>query len=174
MLITPQAKQALDVARKNHKRFRVLEKTGEISSPVRIGNWVYAPATASIIPADAKNNIDLILKSGLNPTQIIVGHELVEVPQLPGPIVTKPAPLTIPKIKEIQITVPNIKEIKISPEVEKALITTGKIAIEVAKVAAVGTGLMLYGLAMALATVDPCVIVVMEDGAWVEVVSWQE
>lgn len=169
MLITPQAKHALDVARENHKRFRVLEKTGEISSPVRIGNWVYAPTTAAIIPADAKNRIELILKSGLNPTQIIMGHELVEVPQLPGPVVTKPAPLTVPKI--------NINEIKISPETEQAikqaLVTTGKVAIEVAKIAAVGTGLVLYGMALALAA-DPSVIVVLEDGSWVEVLSWYE
>lgn len=168
MLISPQAKHALDEARKNHLRFRVLEKTGEISSPVRIGNWVYAPATASIIPADAKKRIELILKSGLNPTQIIVGHELVEVPQLPGPVVTKPAPLSIPSIKEI----------KISPKTEEAiiqaLVTTGKVAVEVAKIAAVGTGMMLYGLAVALASVDPSVIVVLEDGTWVEVLSWYE
>jgi hypothetical protein len=167
-LITPQAKHALDEARKNHLRFRVLEKTGEISSPVRIGNWVYAPATAAIIPADAKKRIELILNSGLNPTQIIVGHELVEVPQLPGPVVPKPAPLTVP----------NIKEIKISPETEEAikqaLVTTGKVAIEVAKIAAIGTGLMLYGMALALASVDPSVIVVLEDGSWVEVLSYYE
>ncbi|MEM2126046.1 MAG: hypothetical protein QXQ53_06585 [Candidatus Methanosuratincola sp.] len=145
-----------------------MEKTGEISSPIRIGNWVYAPATASIIPADAKKRIELILKSGLNPTQIIVGHELVEVPQLPGPVVTKPTPLSIPSIKEI----------KISPETEEAiiqaLVTTGKVAVELAKITAVGTGMMLYGLAVALASVDPSVIVVLEDGTWVEVLSWYE
>lgn len=170
MLITPQAKQALDVARENRMRFRVLEKTGELNSPVRISNWVYAPANAAIIPADARKRIELILKSGLNPTQIIVGHELVEVPQLPSPMITKPAPLTVPKI--------NINEIKISPETEQAikqaLLTTGKVAIEVAKIAAVGTGVMLYGMAMALASVDPSVIVVLEDGSWLEVLSWYE
>jgi hypothetical protein len=164
MLITPEAKKVLDVARENHLRFRVLDRTGEISSPVRSGNWVYAPVVASIIPADAKKRIELILKSGFNPTQIIAGHELVEVPQLPGPVVTKPAPLSVP----------NIKEIKISPEVEKALITTGKVVLGIATIAAVGTGLALYAMAMALASVDPSVIVVMEDGTWIEVMSWYE
>jgi hypothetical protein len=168
MLMTPKAKQALDVARKNHLRFRVLEKSGEISSPVRIGNWVYAPADPSIIPGVAKNSIELIIKSGLNPTQVIEGHELVEAPRLLGPVVARPAPLAVP----------NIKNIKISPEMEKALITTGKVALEVAKVAAVGTALVACGvgmmMVMALSAADPSVIVVLEDGSWVEVLNWYE
>jgi hypothetical protein len=34
--------------------------------------------------------------------------------------------------------------------------------------------MMLYGLAIALASVDPSVIVVLEDGSWVEVLSYYE
>jgi hypothetical protein len=163
MNTTTEAKQVIEEARKNHWTFRVMDKTGEIHSPVRIGDWVYEPANASIIPGDARKRIEQILKSGHNPTQIIMGHQLTKVPELPKPKIPNIAPL-----------IPKLRELATSPETKRTIEVGGQVIVEVVKATAVVAGLLGYGMIMALAAVDPSVIVVLEDGSWIEVMSWYD
>ena len=158
MLTTPLTKKVLDIGRANHQRFRPLEHTGTIESTVWTEGWVYEPIPVSIIPVAVKKQIEPILKSGIGVQQVIMGHEVtrllargaIKMDRMPAPM-PSPKPAFAPP-----------------PEIKIDLAALGKV-VEVAGV--VLAAIMASPLLLLLA-IDPCIVIVLEDGSWVETMFW--
>jgi hypothetical protein len=144
--ISDDAKYALAVGRENHYWFRVLGTMGVIPQPVYKDEWWYLPYEPDInIPEKALKRAE-ILKSEIPIKQMIVAHE---------------APLLLcapaPKKKELP---------EIGSVVGIAFKTAGVVLLAM---------FSLVGLFFTSAVaVDPALIVVLEDGTWVEVMRWYE
>jgi|GEM_PF-6397127 len=176
---------------------QVIREGGMIEAPVIEGLWRYEPLIdKSIIPSSARKRVELILKS--IPVQgFIIGHEIeietkpkvkplpwIVAPEpetkpevKPLPWIVAPEPKTSPKVKPLPWRLPKPKKPDWEIDWEKVEDITwkaGDITWKVAKVlgiALAGTALILLacmGAAVGCAT-DPTVIVVTEDGLWVEI-----
>lgn len=164
-----QAKLAVEIGRKNRKTFRPLEGRGVLTEPVYREEWWYIPIEQdkSVIPQEALYRAELLQNAGIKMKGMIVAHE---------------APLALLAPKEE-------REIRR----QKAEVLTGLIAlagiavlvlgwiVSIPAAAAVAIGApsgMAFSWATAIlatsALVDPALIVVLEDGTWVEVCAWDE
>ena len=103
----------------------------------------------------------MLEKSGFKIQQIVIGHEASKLLAAPA----KPVPIKIPKVK---------KPKKAPIGIAKVLTASMKLVVGVVAAAA---SVMVFVMGTALGTVlllDPTVIVVLEDGTWLECMSWYE
>jgi len=148
---TEELKKTLTIARRHHWWFRELDKGGVPASPLYKNEWWFTPVDRTIIPKEAEKRIKTIELAGIKPVGFIIAHEAPKL--LKAPEKTK-APLPEIQSKEI-------------------LDTVGQVAVFMAQV----IGYLALGFVWILGTAlmtDPAVIVVLEDGTWVEVVRWFE
>lgn len=165
-MISPTAREVLEKARENHYVFQVVGDYGTPSSPVFKDGWWYVPEANPIISTNALQRVNLV--KAITPIQgYIIAHEAPKMLcppkekewEAPNPFKAKPA--FAPRKVNINLD---------WPAVWKATKTVAKVA---------GTVILwtLYIMAMALQTlaqVDPKLIVVLEDGTWIEVMTWYE
>jgi hypothetical protein len=163
-LYSNEVQQAINLGREHHYRFRVVGKNGTIDKPLPKEGWWYYPATD--IPRNAQKRVDMLDKSGVSIKQVIIGHEasrLLKAPPKPNLIPIKKAEIQKPKKDPVDLSI-----------VADVLATTFKLALGVATVA-VGITVWIMGAALSTALMlDPTVIVVLEDGTWLECMSWYE
>jgi len=156
--VSKKTVQVLDLGRKNHFSFRVLEDEGMVDSPLYKDGWWYSPTdlSESTIPATALKRVNMIQKTGVPVQGFILAHEA-------------PLLLAAPKKKPVELPV---------DEIAKIVSLGGKIVLGTALatlVAAMAAPLAMIGLALVgLALVDPALIVVLSDGTRIEVCSWHE
>lgn len=141
------AKEAVEVGRRNRKTFRPLQGRGILDAPVHREEWWFVPIAqdTSVIPQEALRRVELLQNEGIAIKDMIVAHEA-------------PLALMAPKIDR------QIKR-------QKAEIGVGLLTI--ASFALLAFGYLLTATA-SVALIDPCLIVVLEDGTWIEVCAWDE
>lgn len=176
--ISNDTNQVLTLAQEKHWRVKVMEQEGLIAAPVFNDGWWYAPIYKpdSTIPPEALRRVDTILKSGIRPQGMIVGYEIpVEVPTQKEiewePMVETYSQPTIRRTYRPVRCPPEVMPVHITKEqVETAL----KVLTGLAVVTAIVTLTALSILAQALAMADPVLIMVMEDGKWIEIARWYD
>ena len=152
--ITDEARYAMEVGREHHYRFRVVGTGGMIDEPVFKNGWWYCPESTT--PPEALGRVNVLVQSGLKLQGFIVAHETSNA--LPAPKVA-PSPKVSAQVKTApQPTVSTLSSIDLETVVMVALKVAGFLML---------MPLMLFGLAL-----DPGVIIVLEDGTWLEVMYW--
>ena len=147
---TTQSKQVLTLGREHHWRFRVVEDEGMITSPKIRNEWLYVPIfnNESSINPRAMTRVSAIKEAGFTINGLIIAHEAPKL--LCSPPKPEPEPIEIPKS---------------NPQV-------------VATLSVVVLGILeAFGYLMLLAPlvlIDPALIVVLDDGSWIEVMRWLE
>ncbi len=163
-LISPVAREVLIKARQEHYVFTVVGDHGLIVSPVYKQGWWYVPEDNPELSENANRRVELV-KSVTPIRGFILAHEAPKLlcppkewePPTPGkvePLRTPWKPLTDPDWVEVGQVV--------------------KTATKVIGAVLLGTLYILSQAVAALAAIDPKLIVVLEDGTWIEVMTWYE
>jgi hypothetical protein len=142
--------KALTLARKNHWWFRVIGTGSMISSPKYQDGWWLVPINEdkTIIPKNALQRVEKLKQDGIRIQGVIVAHEA-------------------PKL----LCAPAKEPFKIDTEAISK--TVGEVAAVLARILATMFGILFYMMAAGI-LVDPALIVVLEDGTNLEVMSWYE
>ncbi len=161
-LMGPQALQLMQLGERRGWEPMVLGKAPLPEEPVRLGDWLLVPVEqdTSLIPARALRRVQAIYEAGLRPQGFVVVHE---------------APL--------QLAGPKVASKPIDPaEIVERLRPVGAFAVKAAGVlAVVGACLLTVMAAIALPipfaligaiALDPILVVVTEDGDWIEIDRW--
>ena len=145
--------------------------------PQRVGAWwleLYQPGTA--LPSRARQRLEAVLAAGVQPKAIVVFHEIPTA----DPVAQRPLSVTGQKAialarwaqQEAPVALSRGATVarRYAPVVGRA---AGKIALITAQVLGVAalTTLVIAGQILS-AVVDPCLVVVTEDGDWVEIDRW--
>lgn len=165
--ISTEAEEAVSLGRENHWRFKVVGTRGTINEPLPKEGWWFYPATINtFIPQNAQKRIDVLERSGVKIQQVIIGHEASKLLSASP----QPKPLLIKKVKKIK---PKKDPVDVSIAAD-VLAIAFKLAFDVA-VATVGVTVWLVGTALGtILLLDPTVIVVLEDGTWLECMTWYD
>lgn len=148
------ARQAIAVGRRNHWRFQVIECDEMPKEPILKSEWWYEPTDKYSIPEDGRERISAIELAGIKTVGFMVAHEAPRLLAAPKP---QPKPMPKPQTK---------------PKVE--IDFSGVVQTITRLVVAGFVGLVgMVGLVFAV-LLDPAIIVVLEDGTWVKVMTWYE
>lgn len=143
-LITYEARRAIQIGYANHWRFRVVGQGEVPAQSFYKDEWVFEPIDA---PQVAQDRIETLKRFGFGIKGFVIAHE---APRL----LTAPAP----KKQDFK----NNQTKDILPEVEAIFGVFLK-----------GV-LFFFSLVFQAALLDPALIVVLEDGTWLEVMTWYE
>jgi len=148
-----------------------LKPIGRSSAPIvpqLVGDWWLQPLTPqTYLPPRAQDRLDQVLEAGIKPKAIVVFHELPR----------QPKPSTLTKFGHQLGRFASV-------EIPAAALRAGNLAREhgpgMLRAASIGAGVVLTGVAyLALATItaaltitDPCLVIVTQDGYWLEVDRW--
>ncbi len=160
--ISQDTKDVMSLARKKHWGFRVLGDRGMIPNPIFLFGWWFIPLEQDklVIPARANRRVQELLNAGVRIKGVIVAHQSTYC--LPAPK-AEPKPKPQPKPKKELDWQPLIKTITVALQITLGMATAVLYAVGI--VLSVGVQMIL---------IDPALIVVLEDGTWVEVMSWNE
>jgi hypothetical protein len=144
-----EAKKALVLARQYHWFFRVIGTSKMIPNPTYKDGWWLVPVQddKTIIPKNATQRVEKLIANGVRIQGVIVAHE---APKL----------LYAPPKEPFKIDYDAIGK------------TIEQIAAGLASVIATMFGILFLLVPMAM--IDPALIVVLEDGSWVEVMRWYD
>jgi hypothetical protein len=145
-IISQQARQAILVGRQHHWRFKVVGQGEPPSQPVYKDEWWFE--TVHTIPEKGKDRLEALQRARVPFKSMIIAHE---APKL------LTAPKEMPKKQE-----------------SKSSTTPILPAVEAIAVGIVTILLLVFGLMFRAVLLDPALIVVLEDGTWVEVMTWYE
>ena len=140
---------------------RVLGQSMAPAIPQRVGNWWLEPLRpATILPARAEQRLRAILSAGIRPRAVVVFHELPATP---------PARFSAARRRGVQLAraLPPLA-MAVERSALRLLPVLGWLLI--AGIRALLSG--LTAVVAALVLVDPCLVVVTEDGWWLEVDRW--
>lgn len=144
LVFSEAAQKAIEVGSQYHYRFRVVG-SGELpEKPFYQGAWWFEPV---LEPPVGKNILDLLEQSGVAYKGIVVAHEvsLVEAP-------------AVEEKQKTEIALPSIPANEITEIV-------GAIAMGIFAV---------VGFIFLAILKDPAVIVILDDGVWLEVCNYYE
>ena len=145
-LISHEARKAIQVGYENHWRFRVVGIGGVPEKSYYRDEWVYEPTEA---PQSAQDRLDVLKGSGIGIKGFVIAHE---APRLLS------APATAPKKQDFK----NNQTDGIVPDTSEV-------------VSKLVQGFVFFlALIFQAALLDPALIVVLEDGTWLEVMTWYE
>ncbi len=146
IVVPTDVRIAMDVARSNHWQFRVWGTGPVPTEPIYTDSWWLLPAGAAEIPESGQERIAALKRAGIPIKAAVVGHEA-------------PKALLAPKEQ---------------PGAESGSRQTAQ------SITSSGGGfileglLMLFGLTVQAMLVDPALVVILEDGTWLEVMTWLE
>jgi hypothetical protein len=166
----------MDRAQELSFKLEPLERTlAEVpDKPTRVGDWMVYRPTKEELPTRAKQRVMEMLEAGIRPVDLVLYHEIKE----PGFIEARLSPA----VKATGSRLATWASQDVPVMTEKAWEVTKKhgptlLGMVVAGIAVVAT-LLLVGLAYtALAVVsaivsDPVLVIVTEDGYWIEIDRW--
>jgi hypothetical protein len=175
MDISKDAQKVMDMGAAKHRQFRYIGVIEMLAAQIAVGNWIFNPIEKdnSIIPRGAMKRVDDIKALGVPINGMVVAHDthkpkLLMKPVFPYPMLNKPEPKPEPK--------PAREPINLWPVVE----IIGVILLSIVKIAyymIYGTVWFVFGivgLAFQIGLADPALIVVLEDGSWIEVARWED
>jgi hypothetical protein len=156
--MSSQARQTLALGEQRGWDFKVLGKAPLPQTPVHLENWLIVPATQdrSHIPPKTFQRIQSLYANGIRPIGFVVVHEaprMLSTPQkTAGPKASQAAPIP----ERIAGTKPVTFESVIS-----------SLAAGLSPLA------MIFGaIFMGLIMIDPILVVVTEEGEWIEIDRW--
>lgn len=161
--VSEKAEEVVALGRRYHWRFRIItDFRGVIDNPIfnSKGDWLYIPLTEedkTIIPKTAFRRHAAVEKAGYPIAQVIIGHEVKVVPEMP----------VMPSIT------PSVLPFNPKPEID-----WGNIAVVAGKGLLVGVMgiamISIYALIGALRLIDPSYCIVLNDrqGTVVELIRW--
>src|SRR5687768_14066312 len=145
-LITPEARKAILVGRSNHWRFRVLGQGDMPAESFYKDQWVFEPhTTVPNIPKEGYPMLDALRRSGVHFKGYVIAHE---APRLLA------APKEAPK--------PDVKK---TPDILPATQNFDFFVMLLP---------LIFELLFRVVLLDPALIVVLEDGTWLQVMTWYE
>lgn len=145
-IISYEARKAVQVGYENHWRFRVVGQGDVPKKSFYRNEWVFEPVGA---PTIAQDRLGALKRSGIRFKGFVIAHE---APRLLS------APATAPKKQIFE----NNPTGNIVPDTSELFSTLMK-------------GLVFFMLFIfQAALLDPALIVVLEDGTWLEVMTWYE
>jgi hypothetical protein len=140
--------------------------------PQLVGDWWVQPLTPeTYLPARAEARLNQVFEAGIKPKAVVVFYEL------PG----KAEPS---KVSQVGQQVGQQLSRFASVDVPAAALRAGQLAKQhgpgVLRMAAIGAGVVLTGMGLialagitaAVSVTDPCLVIVTEDGYWLEVDRW--
>jgi hypothetical protein len=143
-LISYDARRAIQVGYENHWRFRVVGQGQMPEEAYYSDEWVYEPAET---PQMAHDRLDALKRSGIHMKGFVIAHE---APRL----------LATPTSKKHILK--NNQDEAIVPDAGKILDSF------------VQGFLFFVAIVFQAALLDPALIVILEDGTWLEVMTWYE
>jgi hypothetical protein len=140
---------ALEMADEEHWDFRVLGTEGMLDDPLYRDEWWFIPLDSEmIIPQRALKRVEAIQNLGIRTQGLIVAHE---------------APLLLNEPQKPKLVIQH-------DELEQMIVQFANFVMEVARI----FGLIVLFSLSSIVMLDPALIVVLEDGTWVEVMRWVE
>lgn len=162
---SPVARQAVEVGRKNKRRFRPVAYADELEEPLFFNDWWFIPVAEdnAFIPAEATRRVDMLKDAGIEVVDLIVAHETTKL-LMPPPGESK-ADKQKAKMERRRKQWADGRQVV-------ALVTVGAIA-------ALSTIALIMGfLISSMMMIDPALIAVVqdEDGrkVWIEVATWYD
>ena len=144
--------------------------------PQRVGNWWLEPYTGRTpLPPRAAQRLERLLAHGVQPKAVVLFHEI------PATRPTAPAAPWTRTYARLQLwqaqTLPVLVDRAVTmarahgPMVGRLALQVGGVMIAVLGVT-LTVSLQFAGAALAAAISDPCLVIVLEDGSWLEVDRW--
>lgn len=150
IVFSPEAKKAIAVGKKEHWHFRVVGSGEPLKEPVYKNQWWYEPFTPnSNIPQEGNTRLNALRRAGIRFQGVVVAHE---------------APRLLTAAKKVEKK-PDSK-ISLSPDILTVLGSVASVFLMMA--------VFVFSAFFQAVLVDPALIVVLEDGTWVEVMTWYE
>ena len=143
------ASKAIAAGRKRHMRFRAVNQGEVPSEPFYEDGWWYEILESeSTIPPQGRERIEILKKAGIPIKGMVVAHE---------------APKLLSAPQEAEKEQP-------SRNVSRDLLPVIRGVVEV-----LGIILAVIGVVfLAALRVDPALIVVLDDGTWLEIMTWYD
>lgn len=148
-IISNEARKAVVIGLQSHWQFRVVGNGTLPSNPVYKNEWWFEPLTTQAIPEEGKARLEALRRSGIRFQGVVVAHEA-------------------PRLLTTEKKVEKKPDFKISPSTD-ILTVLGSLASGIA-----AFSLFVFSLFFQAILIDPALIVVLEDGTWVEVMTWYE
>lgn len=160
---------------------RVLGRSDAPVLPQRVGNWWLEPLNRNTeLPPRAKQRLQTLLASGIVPRAVVVFHEIPGSNDHPSwrdkaasrihQYVHQDLPVLADRFGD--------RVQRNSPRIARGALGLGLKVLPIAGVAMIGLIALLGHLAtttvavVATAAIDPCLVVVTQDGYWVEIDRW--
>lgn len=144
-MISSDARKAILIGRQNHWRFKVIGNGDLPQEHTYKDEWWFEPVS---VPAVAQDRLNALQASGLSFRGFLIAHEA-------------PKRLTSPK----PISKPNVK-VTNSPDIVPTITTIAEFFAT--------SFVLVFSLFFQAILLDPALIVVLEDGTWLEVMTWYE
>ena len=147
-----QAQQFLALGDRMGWQTQVIGQAPMLKEAVRLQDWMLVPAheDTTPLPPRTMRRIKTIFTQGLRPQGFVMVHEAPMQLMAPKPVIVEKSPM----------------------EWEGVGKAVGVIA-KVIGVMLLGSMLLPFGLLAGLVMLDPILVVVTEDGYWIEIDRWQ-
>ncbi len=159
------AVKAVAVGLKERKTFRPMTQRGLIYEPFYADEWWYEPyeQSKSVVPQEALRRVELLRRNGIGIKGMVIAHE--------APLALM-APVTERQTDHIRngFTVAVITLVAGVAVVVAIALTAPLVAVAVPTASVLSLPLLLTTAVL----VDPCLIVILSDGTWLEVCRWDE
>jgi hypothetical protein len=140
---------------------RVLGQSMAPVIPQQVGNWWLEPlGPATLLPARAQRRLHAVVSAGVVPRAVVVLHELLPTPPARSSAIRRHAVAAARALPPMAAAVER-SALRLLP-------VLGWLLVAAVRVLLCG----LAAVAAALVPVDPCLVVVTEDGWWLEVDRW--
>lgn len=151
LIYSQEALKAIKIGCVNHMWFKVVGCGGFPHEPYYKDEWWFVPLKpGEIIPPEGEIRLELLRGAGVRIKGLVIAHEAPKV--LPAP---KPG----------------------DKEKQKTNTATSSTLLPILEVitAVLGAIFMVFGMILIRAIlIDPALIVVLEDGTWLEIMTWYE
>ena len=160
-ILAAPTQQLLSLGQENGWPVQVLGKAPMVTQPTRAGKWLLVPATidSTPLPERTMERLHALYNAGIRPQGFVMVHE---------------APLQLPSPTSIEAPK---KDKQLLQKIGSAALGLGVLTGSLAAglVVAVVGGLLILpaGLLAAAVVIDPILVAVMPDNAWVEIDRWE-
>lgn len=145
-----------------------LNVIGRSYTPVvlqRVGDWWIEPLSGqTTLTPRARQRLDALLAAGVRPKAVVVFHEIEQQPR------NQPTTSILRAARSVARPLPTLAyQTVMATAAHLPLI--GRFALKVAMWSVVGVGAVALAVVSVIGS-DPCLVIVTEDGYWIEVDRW--